>query len=67
MNLVINRSLKLGRAEGALEEVNNVIDAIFTQRNTTKPTGSDENTTSPRTSRTTTGMEENSETKKATN
>ena len=67
VNLVINRSLKLGRADGALEEVNNVIDTIFNQRNNIKPTGSDDNNTSTGTLRTATGMEENSETKKATN
>ena len=45
VNLVINRTLKLGRAEGALEEVNNMIDTIFNPRNNTKPTGCDENNT----------------------
>ena len=67
MNLVINRSLKLGRAEGALEEVNNMIDTIFNPRNNTKPTESDKNNTPPGTLRTATGMEENTKAKKATN
>ena len=81
VNLVINRSIKLGRAEGALEEVNNVIDTIFSPRNNIKPhgndknntgnnennTGKDKNNTSPGTSRTATRTEENFKTTKATN
>ena len=67
VNLMMKRSLQLGRAEGALEKVNNVINTIFNQRNNTNPTGSDENNTSPGTSRTATGMDENPKTKKATN
>ena len=63
VNLMINRWLKLGKAEGTLEEVNKVIDTIFNQRNNTKHTGSDKNNNS----RTATGIEENPETKMATN
>ena len=44
-----------------------MINTIFNKRNNTKPTGSNENNTSPGTLRTATGTEENPKTKKATN
>ena len=37
-DLVMNRSIKLGKAEGALKEVNNMLTATNDQRSKTKPT-----------------------------